>query len=127
MPFKKNDPNINRRGRLTSQVSEIRRLILKRLNVKRDGKAAVDRLIDKLTAMAITGNLEAAKLLLSYAYGKPETVLDAIGQAERPMTLRELTMNEIERERQAQGNATGQAETGKEPEPSTEPQDTGGA
>lgn len=85
MPFSKGDPNINRKGRLTSQVSAIRKVILKRLGQKRDGRRAVDALIDKLTRMALAGNLEAAKLLIAYAYGKPATLVDAVLMQERPI------------------------------------------
>lgn len=60
---------------------ELRKRILKALHQKRDGKRAVDALIDVLVRKSLGGDLRAARLLVEYAYGKPVSILDAVDRA----------------------------------------------
>jgi len=74
-PFTKNDPRINREGR-PKKLPELEVIIAEVLSKEKDGKTAVQQVIEALEAKAKKGDARAIELLLNRAYGKIPEKLD---------------------------------------------------
>ena len=73
-PFKKGQSG-NPNGR-PKKLPEIDKLLADVLGEEKDGMTAADAILRKLRAMAASGNIRAAEILLDRAYGKAKQITD---------------------------------------------------
>ena len=73
-PFKKGQSG-NPKGR-PKKLPEIDKLLADVLGEEKDGVTAADAILRKLRAMAASGNIRAAEILLDRAYGKAKQSTD---------------------------------------------------
>ena len=74
VPFKKNDPRINRKGR--PKLPDLSEAIAKILADEKDGKTALESILSALRAKAAKGDVRAAQELLDRGFGKSKQVID---------------------------------------------------
>jgi len=76
--FVKGDARINKLGRPKKMNLEplLRKVLMGRVN----NKAALTGILMKLRDMALEGDIRAAELLISYAFGKPKTTVETTGK-----------------------------------------------
>lgn len=65
-------PAIRTDIKLGRRKTTLEPLLKKVLNEKVSNKAAIVRILEKLTEMALKGDIKAAELLIDRAYGKPK-------------------------------------------------------
>lgn len=69
-PFKKGDPRINRKGQ--PKLPDLREVLERVLGTEgKDGKTAIERIMETTKRMAEHGNIRATDLLLDRGFGKP--------------------------------------------------------
>ena len=73
-PFKKGQSG-NPNGR-PKKLPELDKLLADVLGEEKDGVSAADAILRKLRAMAASGNIRAAEILLDRAYGKAKQTVD---------------------------------------------------
>lgn len=73
-PFKKGQSG-NPKGR-PKKLPELDKLLADVLGEEKDGVTAADAILRKLRAMAASGNIRAAEILLDRAYGKAKQTVD---------------------------------------------------
>lgn len=88
---------INRRGRAASAVTGIRALVLQTMRQRHAGgkKTKAQALIDRLLELAFSGNMEAAKLLLQYGWGRPGVAVELAGPGGEPLQLSSMSVSEF--------------------------------
>lgn len=101
MPFKKGDPNINRKGR-AKKGKTLTDLIRKEMNkytiVKDDATQSEMKVKNKklfcqtLVGLAVKGNKDAMKLVINYIDGMPATPTDIIDDRQ----IQDLTKEDID-------------------------------
>lgn len=74
VPFKKNDPRINKLGR--PKLPDLKEALANILGETKDGKTALDVILAGLRARAAKGDARAAELLLDRAWGKVKQPVD---------------------------------------------------
>lgn len=66
----------NNGGGRPPKLPELDKLLADVLGEEKDGVTAADAILRKLRAMAASGNIRAAEILLDRAYGKPKQAMD---------------------------------------------------
>ena len=84
-PFKKGQSG-NPNGR-PKKLPELDKLLADVLGEEKDGVSAADAILRKLRAMAASGNIRAAEILLDRAYGKPKQSVDLKADADIQHTV----------------------------------------
>ena len=80
-PFKKGQSG-NPNGR-PKKLPELDKLLADVLGEEKDGVTAADAILRKLRAMAASGNIRAAEILLDRAYGKAKQGIDLTTQGDK--------------------------------------------
>lgn len=75
VPFKKNDPRINRKGR-PLKLPDLDELLKDVLGEQVQGKEALKAVLIALRKKALSGDVRACELLLDRAYGKLRNIQD---------------------------------------------------
>ena len=70
-PFKKNDPRINRNGR-PPVLPDLKEAMAKLLSGDKDGKTALESVLDALYNKALKGDVRAAQELMDRGFGKSQ-------------------------------------------------------
>lgn len=92
-PFKKGQSG-NPNGR-PKKLPELDKLLADVLGEEKDGVTAADAILRKLRAMAASGNIRAAEILLDRAYGKAkQAVALEHGEQKHTITFRRKTDKE---------------------------------
>jgi len=88
VPFKKNDPRINKEGR-PKKLPDLDALLAEVLGAEKNNKSAMLLILSALCRKAQRGDVRAAELLLDRGYGK------LIARQQIEMTLDGLTADEL--------------------------------
>ena len=72
VPFKKNDPRINRQGR-PPKLPELENLLAEVLGAEVNNRSAMKMILAALCKKAQKGDVRAAEILMDRAYGKLKT------------------------------------------------------
>lgn len=73
----------NNGGGRPPKLPELDKLLADVLGEEKDGVTAADAILRKLRAMAASGNIRAAEILLDRAYGKAKQAMDITTQGEK--------------------------------------------
>ena len=73
VPFKKNDPRINRQGR-PPKLPELENLLAEVLGAEVNNRSAMKMILAALCKKAQKGDVRAAEILMDRAYGKLKTL-----------------------------------------------------
>ena len=73
VPFKKNDPRINRQGR-PPKLPELEKLLAEVLGAEVNNRSAMKMILAALCKKAQKGDVRAAEILMDRAYGKLKTL-----------------------------------------------------
>lgn len=74
----------NNGGGRPKKLPEIDKLLADVLGEEKDGVTAADAILRKLRAMAASGNIRAAEILLDRAYGKAKQAVEHSGSLNLP-------------------------------------------
>ena len=119
MPFKKNDKNINRKGRLDGGMS-ITAMVKRKLNQqivdkngKTDGTTYADEIIEKIFNKATKdGDVHMLKMIWNYIDGLPKQDIGLTGANNKPIPFLNLNINAIQpNNRNKQNNRVKQENT----------------
>lgn len=88
VPFKKNDPRINKEGR-PKKLPDLDTLLAEVLGAEKGNRTAMQMILAALCRKAQRGDVRAAELLLDRGYGK------LIARQQIEMTLDGLTADEL--------------------------------
>ena len=75
VPFKKNDPRINRDGR-PAKLPDLDTLLTEVLGEEINGKQAIKLMLIALRKKALSGDVRANEILMDRSYGKVKNVTD---------------------------------------------------
>lgn len=75
VPFVKNDPRINKKGR-PPMLPDLQILLAEVLGKEKNGKTAAFAILDALQAKAAKGDVRAAEILFDRGWGKAKQAID---------------------------------------------------